>query len=672
MVKGKEREDVMERKGYRRAWVVFVVLLSLTGCVVSDSYKQGQELAKDRRWHEAILYYEKAVQEDPGNEEYKNALLTAKQEVAEQTFGKAKQALDSQPDANIPTLVQIAKEFTLAASLSPGNRDIKVAGDALKERIGNLQSRVKTLYAQAETDMQREDWMAALNRLREINKIYPSYEDTGSRMSRTEQEFTKMSYQQGVALAKQEDWRMAAQAFKAVMDMNPRYFDVARLYQDAKAKDNSAYFLGEAEKAKKAQNWERAVQMLEKAGEYEPGNQQLAKESAELKFKVGQLYFDEAVKLASQGSPLRAFKRLMSAVAYTPSLRDDPLYREFVGRYSAQLMERGEKYAEREMWGNALLLYQKVESLNPNYPDLFQKLLEVKDHINKRIKKSIAVFDFGSPSNDKDAGKIAANKLIAFLHRNVSGDLRIIERENLQSILREMQLGQTGLVDIKAAQNVGKMRGIDTFIMGDVLHFSAKTTDNPSTSQVKVLVDEEDVPNPEFSSWLIMNPKPTAEELQIAPPRTTKKRNYQFISYKRGTARISTMIEISYKLVDTMTGENVFTNTIAGKLIKEDGYQDAVQLANIVHDPLDLPTEMEVLDELTNKKISEVGQSVLKNYQSLEVEYFNQGQMQQKRRNSELAVERYMDAVFDEKLKGISTPITQKSLELIETLTQDK
>jgi hypothetical protein len=81
---------------------------------------------------------------------------------------------------------------------------------------------------------------------------------------------------------------------------------------------------------------------------------------------------------------------------------------------------------------------------------------------------------------------------------------------------------------------------------------------------------------------------------------------------------------------------------------------------------------MEVLDELTNAKIGEVGQSVLKNYQSLEVEYFNQGQMQQKRRNNELAIEKYMDAVFDEKLKGISTPITQKSLELIEAIIQDK
>jgi hypothetical protein len=335
-------------------------------------------------------------------------------------------------------------------------------------------------------------------------------------------------------------------------------------------------------------------------------------------------------------------------------------------------MDRADKYAQKELWGNALVWLEKVQAINPSYPELFQKVLDTKDRINKRIKKSIAVFDFSSPSNDKDAGKIAANKLITFLHKNGSGDLRIIERENLQSILREMQLGQTGLVDVKSVQSVGKMRGIDTFIMGDVLHFSARTTDMPSLGQVKVLVNEEDVRNPEFSDWLMMNPKPNADDLKHAPPRTVKKRDYQFISYKQGSSKVTAIIEISYKLVDTLTGENIFTNTISGRLIKEDKYQDGVAIANIPHDPLGIPTEVEVLDELTNGKISEMGQSVLKHYQSLEVEYFNHGQQQQKRRNIDQAVERYTDAIYDEKLKGISTPISQKSMEFIVKLVQDK
>ena len=154
----------------------------------------------------------------------------------------------------------------------------------------------------------------------------------------------------------------------------------------------------------------------------------------------------------------------------------------------------------------------------------------------------------------------------------------------------------------------------------------------------------------------------------MAPSKTVKKPNYQFISYKQGSTKINAMIEISYKLVDTSTGENVVTNTVSGKLQKEDKYSDGVPIANIPNDPLELPTEEEILDELTNAKVSDMGQSVLKNYQSLEVAYFNEAQQQQKRRNIEQAVEKYIDATYDEKLKGISTPVSQQSLEAIDQL----
>lgn len=662
----------MKRASRRLILMGLFTLLILAGCAVSESFKIGQDLSNSKRWDEAIIYFQKALSEAPGNEEYKTALENAKKEAAKVHLDRARQMLAASPEPSLPTLEQVAKESDTAFGLDPGNRAVAAFNTELKEKIQTLQGNLKALYAQAEQDLQKEDWAAAVAKLRQVNKIFPSYEDTGNRLARAEQESVKALYQQGIALGKQEEWKLASQTFKAALEINPNYYDLAALAEQAKARDNIDYYMTEAEKAGRAQNWDRAILLFEKAMEYQPENQDLAVKMDSMKAKVGQLYFDEAVKNMNQGKFYLAMKRVEKIKAYAPSLQDDPIFKEFLRNFCKHLMERADKYAEKEMYGNTLVWLQKVEAINPSYPELFQKVLDTKDRINKRIKKSIAVFDFGSPSNDRDAGKIAANKLITFLHKNASGDLRIIERENLQSILREMQLGQTGLVDVKSAQTVGKMRGIDTFIMGDVLHFSARTTDMPSVSQVRVLVNEEDVRNPEFSDWLMMNPKPSPQELKNAPPRTVKKRDYQFISYKQGSAKITAMIEISYKLVDTLTGENVFTNTISGRLIKEDKYQDGVPIANIAHDPLELPTEAEVLDELTNDKISEMGQSVLKNYQSLEVEYFNSGQQQQKRRNIDLAVERYTDAVYDEKLKGISTPISQKSLEYIDKLIQDK
>lgn len=662
---------MIKPRNYPMILIALFILILVSACALTESYKTGQELSQTNRWEEAIPFFEQALKEDPNKQEYKDGLNRAKREAAKVRYEKARKILASAPEENLPVLEQVAKEASLAYNLDPENGAIKALDSDIKGKVNTIKNNLKSLSSQAEADMQKEDWMAVVAKLRQIVKISPTYENVANRLLKAEQEGTSILYQRGLAFSKEEEWGLAVQAFKTAMDINSNYLDVAKLYKDAMSRDNADYYISEAEKAKQVQDWERAIRLLEKAGKYQPDNRELLRKLEVLKIQVGQIFLQEAIKLVNQGKFDRAFKRLELARTSSPSILDDSVYKESVNNFCAKLMEKAEKFSGREMWGNSLVWLQRAEALNRNYQGLFQRVLEVKDQINKRIRKSIAVFDFSSPSNDRDAGKIAANKLIAFLHRNASGDLRIIERENLQSILREMQLGQTGLVDVKAVQTA-KMRGIDTFIMGDVLHFAATKTDTPSMSQVKALVDETDEPNPQFLLWSMTNPRPTPDQIRSAPPPTTKKKIYQFISYKQGTTRISSIIEVSYKLVDTLTGENIFTNTISGKLSKEDKYQDAVPAANIPYDPLELPTEVEVMDELTNDKVSIMGQSILKNFQSLEVEYFNQGQQYQKRRNQELSIERFTDAIFDEKLKGISTPISQKSMDVIAELVKDE
>jgi tetratricopeptide (TPR) repeat protein len=646
-----------------------VVLLMFAACVgTNESLKQGQEFASQNRWDEAMIYFQKAVSEEPDNQEFKNELARARQEVAKSRLARAKQSYAA-AGQNFMALERLSKETDELLKLDPNNPEIKSFSATVNGQVNNMKTSLKNLYQQAETDMQKEDWLAAIDKLKQVNAIFPNYEDTGNRLRRSLSEGTRAMYQQGTKLAKQEDWKGAAESFKAVMDVNPKYLDVAQQYAKAVKNDNPAYFTAEAVKAEGAGKMDRAIAMYEKALEYPQADPKLNDSLAALKAKASQSFLNESIELLKQDRLYGSFKKLDTTGKYSPALRKEPGYAEHANRLCEALMKRANKFAEKEQWGNALVWLQLIDKINPEYEGLFQKMNEVKDPISRRVRKSIAVFDFGSPSAEKDAGKIAANRLLAYLHQNASVDLRIIERENLQSILREMQLSQTGLVDIKTAQSVGKMRGIDTFIMGDVLQFSAKYTDNPTTNQVKVLVNEEDVRNPNFDAWLLRNPKPSEEDLKLAPPMTTKKKDYQFLPNKQGVARINAMLEISYKLVDTQSGE-IIANNVTGKLIKEDKYQEGLAIAGIKADPLELPTEGEVLDQLAKEKIAEMGRSVLKHFQSLEVEYFNKGQDLQKRRNYEAATEKYTDAIFDEKLKTISTPISQKAAELIELINE--
>jgi len=651
---------------------VFILCIFLIwACAVSESFKIGQDMAKDKRWDEAIAYYEKALKESPDRAEYKAALAEAKRESAKVHFDKAKKLLEKVAQQDLPGLERVMKDADTAFALDPQNTEIAAFHAGVVKKKKDLQATIKSLYAQAEIDLKKEDWPAAISSLKKINEIFPSYEDIGDKLAMAYQQSAKLSYRTGVDLAKKEDWKGASKAFKAVLEANPNYFDAQKLYAEAKSKDNIDYFLTEAAKAESSRDLERAIIMYGKALEYDPGRSDVKNRLNSDLDKAGQSCFDESLKFIKTGKLSRAAQKLQSAKTYSPTIVNNPLYREMTSSLISKLMSRGDSYYERGKWANALVWYQKVEDIEPNHGNIFFKVQETKDNIKKRIRKSIAVFDFKSPSNNKDAGKIIASKLITYLYRNASGDVRIIERENLESILKELQLGQTGLVDVDTVQKVGKMGGIDTFIMGDVLRFTAEYRDYPSNNQVKVLVDEEDMHNPSFSDWLLAHPKPTEEDLKTAPPRTVKKKNYQFVSYKSGYARVSTSLETSYKLIDTRSGENLFANTVSGKLAREGKYQDGVPLANIPQIVLEIPTELDVLDDLTNAKIQEMGQSILKHFQNLEIEYYNAGQQQNKRRNSEEAVEKFTDAVFDEALKSIKTPVSQNSREMIDSLTSD-
>jgi len=665
-------EEAGKMKDKRWLLGVFLSLVFVLGCAAGkEGFKMGQELSKEGRWGDAIKFYEEALKEDPKNTEYLQALTKATKELALIHYSKGRESLAANPDPSLPELKEIFKDVELAHSLDPENKAIITLFSDLAKRKEELLANVKSVYDQAGSHLANKEWLDAIWKLKMVNRLFPGYEETGDRLAKAEEKAAKIFYTQGVELGKKEDWRMAVQALREVIDINPNYYDIQQLYKTAQANNSVDYFINKGGEAIATRHWDRAITLYERALEYEPDNEQLINRLEALRLKGGEEHFGKAMKFSSQRRLNRAVEEFLIALKYSPSLVDSRLYKEFFERFCQRLDQRSDVYIELKKWGNALVWLGKLQSIAPDYEGLFHKLQLAREKIKTRIRKSIAVFDFSSQTENRDAGRIIASKLISFLSKNASGDLKIIQRENLQSILKDLQLGQDGLVDIDTAKKVGKMRGIDTFILGDVLHFSSKGKNYPSTDTVRVQVDTRTEDNPAFERWRIVHPRPTEKEMRTAPPMKIERPVYKLYTYETGRTKIIGLIEIVYKLVDTMTGEVLFTNTISGKLTRQDDYHHGLSAANIKEDRLELPTEVEILNELTNQKVSELGLSVLRHFQGLELAYFKEGEKQLKRRKYEEAIERYTDAIFDERLKGISSPISKKSSEMIAKIAQD-
>ncbi len=100
----------------------------------------------------------------------------------------------------------------------------------------------------------------------------------------------------------------------------------------------------------------------------------------------------------------------------------------------------------------------------------------------KRLKKRVAVFDFEDKTDHswhwwtgQPVGQGMADMLTTELVK--SGKYRVIERQAIESILKEQQMGLSGAVTQESAAKVGQLLGVELAIVGAVTEFGYKKSE---------------------------------------------------------------------------------------------------------------------------------------------------------------------------------------------------
>lgn len=81
-------------------------------------------------------------------------------------------------------------------------------------------------------------------------------------------------------------------------------------------------------------------------------------------------------------------------------------------------------------------------------------------------RMNLAVLPFDNKGVSKDLGEVVLDKMItALVNKN---RFKVIERAQLEKILKEQQLGQSGIIDASTAAQIGKGIGVDGIVIGSV------------------------------------------------------------------------------------------------------------------------------------------------------------------------------------------------------------
>jgi len=99
-----------------------------------------------------------------------------------------------------------------------------------------------------------------------------------------------------------------------------------------------------------------------------------------------------------------------------------------------------------------------------------------------QTKKRVAVFAFEDKTDHRwhwwtgqPVGEGMADMLTTELVK--SGKYQVIERQAIEKIMQEQQLGQTGMVTPQSAAQVGQLLGVELAIIGSVTEFGHKQSD---------------------------------------------------------------------------------------------------------------------------------------------------------------------------------------------------
>jgi tetratricopeptide (TPR) repeat protein len=498
-------------------------------------------------------------------------------------------------------------------------------------------------YENALDDLEKKRLFEAVLGFKKVAVLDPDNHDARLKLGRYKEPFLEMLYEEGTGKIKTLRWKGAIEALDKAYQIDPGYRDVRALLKTCRQNDNAQFFVNRGETAINNENWEEALINYNRAYEYEPKNKDLIDRLVFIRTKYAFFKGKRAEKAFLQG------KYGESALEFRDVLRLNPRMKKslFARTLLKKIYQMGKGYQAKRKWGNAYVWYSLLGDIDPEYQDLFFRLQKVEDQLDKRIIIQLAVLDFKSHRDNPDAGPRVSNSLISYLFQHSKPDMRIVERDALQSILKEFQLEQAGIVDLRAAKKIGKISGIKVLVIGNVLVAVVKEQKFTERKRKKVVISHETVANPAYTAFIMANASRMGDPdiRNMAPPPTIQKENIQILDYEEGTVTRTGYLDLAVRIIDMENGEVKKSKTVKSKAPFTDRYSEGLELANVQRDPLQLPDETEVFKKTLDKAISETGDIILTTFESMEKEYLKKANYSIKRRNYTEAIEHLVDTI---------------------------
>ncbi len=505
--------------------------------------------------------------------------------------------------------------------------------------VADEQSKTNAEITRIQREMEGLKAGDALNKLKLGKAMAALAGDTSSTAnmySQTQNKVLSEQYTLATEALLVEDYAKAQRHLDLIASIEPNYKDVAILQKRVKAGNFYLRFTELLEQGKANEAYESFIAIADTDTFDE------VKKLVGPTIDIMSQYFNGLGKASTDSGDLRAAYRLFQQ-AREIVVRVDPSKQSSVtaeeSGFLAQVAKRIEQAEKDGNFGIALGFVKIIEELNPNYPNLIAMNRTITNKVLDRSVKGVATSSFQAKAEQKNLGDAIASRITQQLFEQIPNDVRIVEREKLQSIQQEQQLSE---------QDKAKLATANYFIEGNILEAKVDSSVKEGSKTMRVVTGRKMVDNPDYQKWLDNRKK--GDE----PPKQIEQEIQEQVNIKIKYHRKVGVVSASYRVIDASNAKVIYTDTVSESAQFNDESSEGIEIGEFKreHKFENLPLDLEILEKLAVEISKKIGSQLVEVLKDPEVKYLTSAETFVKENNMLRATENYASAYVLTQRKG--------------------
>jgi tetratricopeptide (TPR) repeat protein len=463
--------------------------------------------------------------------------------------------------------------FNVALAKKPDKADAKLWLSKSEEKAA------ENHYNKAMDYERRKAWADAATEYGKTMSFIPDYKDAKVKLEEMKYTDATESYQNGIECLNVRSWDEALSKFGNTLQLVPAN---TKLAEDAKKGIQEAKEKAAEEHYQKGLNfekkelWQDALSEYQIIDRYKNGYKDTGEHLQVCHQALAAYFYQRAIACDEKDDFLGAFNNYQSVTSHVPNYEDT---KERIIKVSKILAERymkegdiilaqaeeAELLKRRSLAGDALSTYETASGYDRDCPGLSSKIKQAQNLMIIRI----AVLPIKG-GNDKIAKEIT-NGLINFIVKNGGERIKAVDRTQLDTVMSEIGLSSSGLVDENTLKKVGKIKGVDILAYGEITDYSFKPDRKSQTR---------------------------TETKSSSDGKSTYQSNYTYYTEERTAS-----IKIAVKLINAATAEIEWTNIIETSASDSGSWRDSSQMPKIESED---ELGSKIIDKVTSQFSSEI------------------------------------------------------------------